>query len=48
MMSPAFSMSALHFLGQNNQNQIQHDFFGHLTQLSLALASHDATVISAT
>ena len=32
-------MSSLYFLGQNNQIDIQHHFFGYV--MSLALASHD-------
>ena len=39
-MSMAPSMVPLHFLGQDDQNEVQHDIIGHL--MPLVLASHDA------
>ena len=41
MMPSVLSNEALHFLHQDNQNEEQHDFFGHMTPLPLAL--HNAT-----
>ena len=35
-------MAPLNFLGQDNQNEMQHDFFGHMMLLALALMSHGA------
>ena len=32
----------IHFLGQNNQNEVQYVFFDHIMQLVLASASQDA------
>ena len=41
-MKPAVSlMVPLHSLGQDDQNEMQHDFFGHLRPLAL----HDASGI---
>ena len=34
-------MAPLHLLGQDNQNEMQHDIFGHMMPLALALASSD-------
>ena len=42
----ALSMATLPFWGQGNQNEGQHDYFGHMTPLALAWASHDADGIS--
>ena len=33
----------IHSLSQYNQNEKQHDFFGHMTQLLFPFGSHDAT-----
>ena len=41
-MTAALSMRPLHSLAQDNQNEVHHDIFGHVTSLALALASHDA------
>ena len=32
----------IHFLGQDNQNEVQQDFFGHVMPLVLAPKSKDA------
>ena len=32
----------IHFLGQDNQNEVQHHFYGHLMPLMLTSALHDA------
>ena len=40
MMPSAFSKAPLHSLHEDNQNEEQIDFFGHVTHLSLA--SHDS------
>ena len=37
------SMALLHFLGQDNQIEMLHDFFGYV--IPLALASHDTSGI---
>ena len=36
------SMALLHCIGQDNSNEVQHAFFGHMMPLSLELVSHDA------
>ena len=36
----------MHSLGQDDQNDLQHDFFGHVTLLTLAWALHDADSIA--
>ena len=41
----ASSMAPLYSLGEDDQNEIQHDFFGHLMPLALALTSCDADSI---
>ena len=41
-MQPALLMALLLFLCQDDQNEVQHDFFGHVTLLAPASASHDA------
>ena len=39
----------LYSLGQDDQNKVQHDFFGHVTPFVSALASHDVdSVINGT
>ena len=52
MMPMPSSMTPLHSLGHDNQNEVQHDLFGHVMPLALALVSSDAhgviTDISAT
>ena len=35
-------MEPLYFLGQDKQNEVQHDFFGHVTPLALAMTLHGA------
>ena len=45
MTQMASSVAPLHFLVQDDQNEMQHDFFSHLTLLALASASCDATGI---
>ena len=35
-------MACLHSLGQDDQNEVQHDFFGQVTALVLVSALHDA------
>ena len=42
MMPMALSMVPFHFLGQDEQNEVQHNIFGHVMPLLLASASHDA------
>ena len=37
----ALSKEALHSLHQDNQNEKQYDFFGHVTQMPFSLASHN-------
>ena len=32
----------IHFLGKDNQNEVQHDPFGHVMPLVLASGSYDA------
>ena len=34
-------MAPLHSEGKNNQNEVQHDLFGHVMPLALVLASHN-------
>ena len=41
-MPMAPSVITLHLFSQDNQNEEQCDFFGHVMHLVLALASHDA------
>ena len=41
-MLMALSKEPLHSLHKDNQNEVQHDLFGHTTQFAPALASHDA------
>ena len=38
----ALSMATLHSLGQHNQNEKQHDFFGHVIPLEQVLLYCDA------
>ena len=40
-MLMASSMAQLHYLGKEDQNEVQHDFLYHVTPLALAL--HDAS-----
>ena len=42
MMLTASSMVPLHSLGQDNQNEVQHDFFDQLKPLAPASESHNA------
>ena len=35
-------MAALCSLGHDNENEVQHNYFGHVTPLATALASCDA------
>ena len=42
MMPMVSSMAPSHSLGQGNQIEIKHDFFGHVMSLELALVLHDA------
>ena len=45
----ASSVTALHSLGQDDQNEVPHDFFGHVIPMVLALALRDINgVINAT
>ena len=49
MIAMASSVVLLHSLGQDNQNKVQHDLYGHVTTVVQALASHDVNcVISVT
>ena len=49
MLPIASSEIPLQSLGHVDQNEVQHDFFGHVTTLVLPLASHHANgVISGT
>ena len=41
----ASSITAIHSLGQDRQNEVQHDLVGHVQPLLLTLASHDANAI---
>ena len=38
-------MAQLYSLGQDNWNEVQHDFFGHVIPLVLTLKLHDANSI---
>ena len=38
-------MASLHTFGQDDRNEVQHDFSGHVMPLALVLASHDAVSI---
>ena len=40
-MLMALSMAQLHLLCQDDQNEVQHDFFGYVILLAPVLASHD-------
>ena len=42
MSQKALLMTSLHSLGQNDKNEIQHDYFGHATPLASASTPHDA------
>ena len=35
-------MAPFHSLGQDDRNEVQNDFFGHVTTLALTLGKHDA------
>ena len=37
--------SVMHLLAQDDQNEVQHNFFGHATPLALVVASHDVNGI---
>ena len=39
------SVKPTHSLGQDEQSEVQHDIFGHVTQLALAWASHNVNDI---
>ena len=41
MMLMALSMTPLHSLGQDSQNEMHHDIFGHVLPLEPGSASHD-------
>ena len=41
MLPMASTVALLHSLGQDDQNVVKHDCFGHVTLLVQALASHD-------
>ena len=45
-MLMALSMAQLHFLVQDNQNEVHHNIFGHMMPLVLALPSHDSDNIT--
>ena len=45
VMPMASSIVPLHFLNQENQNEVQHDFSGHVMHSVLTLASCDAVGI---
>ena len=48
MMLTVLSMAPLHFKGQENGNEVQHDFIGHMTPLASVSVSYDAdTIINA-
>ena len=36
-------MATIHSLGQDDLNEVKHDYFGNLTPLVPALALHDAS-----
>ena len=38
----ALLMAPLHCLGKNDQNEVQYDFFGHVTPMTMASTSHFA------
>ena len=40
-MQTALLMASLYSLGQDYQNEVQQDFFGHVTALAPASESHD-------
>ena len=42
MMQAASSMAPLHSLGQDDQNEVQHDFLCHVMPWVPVSASHDA------
>ena len=39
------SVPTLHFLGQYDRNEVQHDFSCHIMPVSLVMASYDAVSI---
>ena len=39
------SMAPLNSLGQDDRNEVQHDFYSHVTQLTLTSAAYDANGI---
>ena len=41
-MPKVSSVTPFHLLGQDDQNEIQHNFFGHVKYMVLALAACDA------
>ena len=41
----ASSMAALHFLGQDDENEVKHDISGHVIPLAPVSVSHNATSI---
>ena len=40
-------MTPFHSLGQDNQNEVQHDLFGHVIPAVSALGPYDATGVGA-
>ena len=42
----ALSMVLMHSLGKDDQNEVQMDFWGHVTALAPALASYDSDSIA--
>ena len=45
MMLSAFSISPLHFIGQDDRNEVQQDISCYVMLLALVLASHDTVSI---
>ena len=41
MVLIALSLAQMDLLVQDDQNEVQHDFFGHLVPLALVLVSHN-------
>ena len=44
-MLMVFSKAQVHLLVQDDNNEVQHDSFGHMVILALVLALHDGTGI---
>ena len=48
-MQTALLMTALHSSVQDDENEVQHDFSGHMTPLAQTSASHEADgIVSST